>query len=432
MPIDVPKTPDGEQYHDFVSASLQVSGHFIETRVVLREGKKEVLELDVVATPTPIDPRRRVLYEAKKDGFSFSNIFKLYGQRKYLGIEDACLVSLTPLEQDFEKAYEGISKEIKIRLCNHTLDLHSLQNLCEVCNKLPTSVYPDFIEVAWFHHIAQRIAYSEFRRECNGNRGVEPYERAREYNLKVQTSFFKPTPLARAEGLYDAYHASPRLTGEIVSLLGESDKDKEKAIWNKVNDTHEMKWIQYLMLLEHSARITIIKNALDHHILNGDKPASTVEFSIGETKLAMPIHFLPMKFWAGVKTLSENPYALQIPYLFQIFIDLFGGFIFYKDDDELSLLESFTGIPKDEIVESLKLMDIFFQTLKGSWFFVIKDQLLVLKMIPGFVKGIGCFLRKSAYRLDDYSQKFTELGWLLSKWHNAAYWTLEEQLKTEG
>ena len=94
MPIALPDSPDGEQYEDFVAASLRALGYFIETRLTLREGTKEVLELDVVATPNGGSGKDRELLEAKKDAFSFSNVFKLFGQRTYLNIGKACLVGL--------------------------------------------------------------------------------------------------------------------------------------------------------------------------------------------------------------------------------------------------------------------------------------------------------------------------------------------------
>jgi hypothetical protein len=94
MPITLPTSPNGEQYEDFVVASLKVLGYFAESRLTLREGGKEVLELDVVATPAGASGKDRQLFEAKKDAFHFTNIFKLFGQRTYLQIANACLVGL--------------------------------------------------------------------------------------------------------------------------------------------------------------------------------------------------------------------------------------------------------------------------------------------------------------------------------------------------
>ena len=81
MSISLPQSPDGYQHEDFVAASLRTLGYFVETRQTLRDEGKEVLELDVVATPAGSGSPERELFEAKKDGINFSNIFKLFGQQ---------------------------------------------------------------------------------------------------------------------------------------------------------------------------------------------------------------------------------------------------------------------------------------------------------------------------------------------------------------
>jgi hypothetical protein len=49
-------------------------------------------------------------------------------------------------------------------------------------------------------------------------------------------------------------------------------------------------------------------------------------------------------------------------------------------------------------------------------------------MTPGFVRGGGAFLRKLAFDLKEYQDKYPGLGWLLAKWHGAAYRVLEPAL----
>src|SRR5437762_7545975 len=94
MPIALPKNPGGEDYEDLLTAILRVQGYFTETRLTLRAEKKEVLELDVVATPLGKGNAEKCLYEAKKDSVKFEHIFKLYGQKTYLKIPSAVLVSM--------------------------------------------------------------------------------------------------------------------------------------------------------------------------------------------------------------------------------------------------------------------------------------------------------------------------------------------------
>ncbi len=52
-----------------------------------------------------------------------------------------------------------------------------------------------------------------------------------------------------------------------------------------------------------------------------------------------------------------------------------------------------------------------------------------MKMVPGFVRGSGCFLRKSLFGPKAYEERYPEMGWLLGHLHNALYCTLEPSLK---
>ena len=96
MPLSLPKNPTGEQFEYLLSASLRANGYFTESRVTLRRNKNEVLEIDVLATPAGGGAATEKLFEAKKRKHTdlYGTIFKLYGQRMYVGIDSACLVSL--------------------------------------------------------------------------------------------------------------------------------------------------------------------------------------------------------------------------------------------------------------------------------------------------------------------------------------------------
>jgi hypothetical protein len=55
--------------------------------------------------------------------------------------------------------------------------------------------------------------------------------------------------------------------------------------------------------------------------------------------------------------------------------------------------------------------------------------MLCLKMVPAFLRGVGSFLRLKVFDLKHYDVKYDDLGWLLNKWHGAAYEILEPELK---
>lgn len=432
MLITLPTQPTGEQFEDFVAATLRALGYFIETRVVLREGKKEVLELDVVATPVGHALADRELFEAKKDGISFPNLFKLYGQRQYLGISSACMASLEDADSAHRPLYDARGVEVGVRVCCHRIDYDRLDNLAPARNALTAAQRRIVAAVAWYLQIAKRLAQAALTEECRRNKGDELYERLRRYAFEVNASFFGKTALERAEALYAAYFDSPKLAGELVSRLAATRGVKAKAVWNEVNDTHEHLWIQHQILLEASARIAIIKHALDDVVERGGAALPTLTLKIGSKAYELLRHNVPPRFSDGLRRLHAHPYSLNLPYLFQTFLELLGGFLFQDADDELVLLEALTGVPRAEIIPSLLLMDEFFAPESGSMFYTIKGRLLCLKMVPGFVHSVGSFLRLKMFDLKEYEAKYPHLGWLLTKWHNAGYAVLEPELSSRS
>jgi hypothetical protein len=89
-----------------------------------------------------------------------------------------------------------------------------------------------------------------------------------------------------------------------------------------------------------------------------------------------------------------------------------GGFLFLDLEDELAVLEALIGIPRGEIIQSLRLMDGFIAPDGESMFYTIKGRLLCLKLVPGLVRGIGSFLRLDLFDLKGYDAKYSDLGWL--------------------
>lgn len=59
------------------------------------------------------------------------------------------------------------------------------------------------------------------------------------------------------------------------------------------------------------------------------------------------------------------------------------------------------------------------------------NGMLILKMVPGFLRGGGAFLRMKLFNFDDYNKRYPEIGWLLGKWHNATYYTIKPELSGE-
>lgn len=189
MAITLPHNPDGNQYEDLVVAGLQALGYSVEPQLKLREGKKEVLELDVVARPSGGGPNERTLYEAKSENFSFSNAFKLYGQRLHLKIPKATLVSLKGTDPDYLPVYKKKGEELSVAMCHLPASLDAVDALAAPQNGLTAKQRIAVTAAAWYGQIGRRVALSELLRECKERKGTPALDQARTYLFNVRASF---------------------------------------------------------------------------------------------------------------------------------------------------------------------------------------------------------------------------------------------------
>lgn len=432
MAITLPQKPDGDQYEDYVAAALRALGYFTETRLVLRDKQKEVLELDIVATPVAAGPSEQELFEAKREGINFPNVFKLFGQRMYLQIPSACLVSFKTVDPNHLPVYQSRGTEMGVRICHQPLDVDVANSLAPPRNAISDEERHAVVAAGWYQHIAKRLALAAFNKKA-ASKGAPPVcASVKEYLFGVYAGFFQPTALARAEALYSAWVATPKLSGEAVATIAADLGTTEKAVWNQVNDGHEHLWVQMVMHLETTARGRIIKNALDDLLVRGDAPPPSTTLQFGSLSLKIPLHALPQSFHQGLRALQQHPHGSRIPYLFQVYSELLGGFLAFNNAAELAFVERLTGVPASDVRPAIELVDRFFAPAGGTMLYTQKNELLCLKMTPGYVRGGGAFLRQSVFSLADYPAMYPEMGWLIGRWHDALYRVLEPALKTSS
>jgi len=87
---------------------------------------------------------------------------------------------------------------------------------------------------------------------------------------------------------------------------------------------------------------------------------------------------LPSNFQSGFERLSASKSKHAIPYILQLYVELFGGF--FVDDLDREQLASLAEQPVDAVTEALDLMDVFYPTNKG-WH-TSSEELRMLKMVP--------------------------------------------------
>jgi hypothetical protein len=421
MSITLPKDPLDGDFEDCLVACLRKLGYFTESSVTLREDKIEVLEIDAIATPSSKDWCKRQLFEAKSGSWGFADLFKVLGWQRYVGIDTATLVHRGGVSHS--EAFAAFTAKTGLKTFQLDPKGKAWVGLAEpVRAEPPGKIGPALASATWYGLIGQRLAHAEFYKYCKAV-GATPWAiAAKTYHNAVRESVFAPTALDRARQLYEAWQASPKLPGQAVTELAASSHMSENDLWQQLENTNQHLWLQHIMILDHRSRISIIKNALDHIICDEATGKSS-------GPLEMLAAFLPMNFITGLEHLRGYSHREQIPFLYQIFIESFGGYYCHTSETDLALLAAMTGVPAADIPGALDSLNKFFAWEK-DWF-IQQKELRRLRLVPGLLLGTGAFLRQSALGLTDYNTAYPKQGFLLSMWHNALYKTLDPVLKAK-
>jgi hypothetical protein len=417
MTIRLPTDPRSDAYEDFATAYAFAAGYFVETRLKLRDTTVEVLELDVVATSALTKDAKRVLVEAKSGGWGFPDVFKVSGWINFLGIPAGVVIYREEIEQRRKESLDAVSKKTNVSCHRFDLVGKVVESPFNDGRKIDADFGGHILTKAWYSQISQRLVFANFTSYCKSSPGAafeSLIANTIDYQRAAERSFFESDPAARVAALYRAYQRNPNLSGAFVDAMSTAKAVPMQNIWNEANDTKDHLWLQYVMFLEHRARIGIIKAAADL-IATGAKEKAKLG--------AFYEVVLPDSFLSGLEKLAVLPEWEKVPYLFQMLVEVFGGF--YRDD-EIELLAAATGIAPANIPTALALYQEFFPTGKG-WFYTVKG-LHRLKLIPAFLRGIGCFFRQSVHKLDRYEAKYPDHSWLYCKWHNVAIVTCGREL----
>ncbi len=427
MTITLPKNPAEAQYEDLVCACLLCLGYFIEPRIKLREGGVEVLEMDVVATPSDAEYLNRVLVDAKSGAWGFSDVFKVSGWVNFLHLTKGLIVHKNEPDQQKAEVLQRIRDEAKVDCKRLTLGDAGSAQVLPPCVTLDPKAMRALLATTWYALIAQRLAFGEFVHRYKSDPTNPNLEGALHYHRACEKSFFNRKAVERVHALCEAHHQFPNVTGRFIEAISAQTRMESNKVLYRLTDQNYELWLQYIMLLEHKARVAIIKNSLDH-LLDPAAKDETVEF-MGHTFRWVDLH-LPPGCLQGLEKLKGHKHATKLPLLFQMFIEVFGGFYAPKLQDDLSLLAAITGVPEAEIPACLKLYDDFFP-FKEGWFYDVRSELRVMKMIPAIARGAGALVRHAQFGLVNYRQRYGASGNVLQTWHNAIVIALHPELGTQ-
>ena len=185
-------------------------------------------------------------------------------------------------------------------------------------------------------------------------------------------------------------------------------------------------WAQYLMLLEHRVRVLIIKCAVE--IIQNSKNNTNEKNNWKRLDAAHLLNTTPKNFINGMNIIRDNKYLKNIPYLLHIFIELFGGFYIQGCEDDIKFIGEASGIEKDDVVNCLEILNVFFPT-KNGWFQSSKN-IKRLKFLPLISRGVGVFARQEILG-KEYNDYCDGMGWLLWKYHNNFVILLHDEIGVE-
>jgi hypothetical protein len=424
MAISLPKQPTGDQFEEGTAAWVRAVGYFTENRTVLHHEGRDVLELDIVASPASKDFTERILIDAKKGTAGFADIFKMYGWRIFLKIPKGCIVHGSAMRPHERAAFDQVCPKIGVNA--NTFDPvapRPLKSVPTVNGGTDERLRRAAYAVGWYQLVADRLVLEDFRMLHRQIPNDVLFSRVREYRRACHLAFFEADPFRRALLLYNAYKSDPGISGTCIAWQAANSSRSEDAIGDAVRDTADFPWIQHVMCLETRARILIIKNGMEAAL-----QSERTDNRMAEFWKAMELAALPDNFRSGFERASKGAYRTAIPYILQLYTELFGGFLL--DDTDRADLASLAGVPTQAVAESLDLLDVFYPTTKG-WHTTSKE-LRMMKWIPAYRRGIGAFMRRVSRDLKTYSAVAPKMYWLLEKWHNSALAVLERELKSDG
>lgn len=411
MSVALPsKGPNADQYEDFVSAALTALGFYLERRLTLKDGGTEILELDAVATPSGAQYEQRILIDAKSGSWGIGDIFKLFGWRMYLGISQGVLAYKDPIDAIKSSVCSGIGKATSIS------PQHVAPNVASVVNILPEQIALQgqdreaLLATAWYSYIAERVCQAAFVAKTKEKPQSPGIASARDYSIALQQALIEKDPEIRINSLYSAWTKCPRLI-EACAPTTQPPFELQSGYEN----SHDFLWLQYAGMLEHRARVSIIKNAVD--LITSGK-----NVKIG-----------PPSFQSGVNALTTIADPYRVPYALQVFIEVFGGFMLTSTapESDAAFLSRLVGVATADLPATIALLDVFFPT-GHSWQFSQKGEIRRTLLIPCLWLGVGCFLRAIRFPGESHSVRYPQMGWLLARWHNALVALLEEKGKLKA
>jgi len=441
--IKLQDLPKEKEFEEFVSAFFQANGFYVEHNIIDRK-IEEVLEFDFVTTDYYKSPPRIILLEIKSGGWGFSDLFKIRGWMDYTSLEEGLLVASGTRENiDF---VIQISSSLNIGVTTLPDLKKTSEYLSGYLHNKPIDNRD--IEIWRFTYWLARIMLDRLNKKKKSIQDKEGYRTLAYYHHQVNSGiFFTRNIVERIDKLYGLFKTNSKISAKLAhELNGESFHDEhDKIPKNIFNETfYKCKYtdIQISTFIEHKARITILKNAVDYKLYKMAHDSERTNVAVYKILGVQFSDFdlLPQGFIEGLEKISEHKYFHLYPVFWQWFLWAFGAFILKDiEEKEFKLLSEKTGIPINEIHNALLAYDLLFPRSEDGWFQIIPNtNIQILKLFPIPFRGIGANLRRFYY---SEKHEFQELQNMLSgrytyseliKWNNLTVEVLSKDSKNQN
>jgi transposase len=425
----LPKLPTGREFEELVGAVFQATGHFVERDLVERE-KVEILQLDAIATDYEKHPPGIHLIEAKSGSWGFTDIFKIKGWMTHLNIADASLVTCE--ERDRLDAYQRLAKKVGVALVR-------VDNGPNAANDLATAfglgtVAPEDVSTWRFCYWTERRLLERITRHRRTEPDARRFRAILDHAFEINSGvFFAETVAERVEALYATYGTYRNLAARCALEMTGSSFDTEDAripdeVFRPTFYDCELNEVQAASWLEHRARLTLLKAAVDYLSYKQDGDVSraerTITWRIGGKTFKTPFSSFPARFEQALAEIEAEQHFRRYPVVWQWFLGAFGGF-FLKDyeESEVQALALRARIPPDVVPRALAAYDKLFP-IEGGW---IRDlpnsQIRIVLLYPVPFRGIGANFRRALHATGEELRNLKVTGHHtmtdLVKWNNS-------------
>lgn len=427
-PINLENNPKEKNYEDYICAFFQSSGLYVERSIIYRE-TEEILELDIITTDFINKSPESSLIEIKSGKWSFGEIFKVKGWMVYLNFSNG--IFIVKRKRDAIDYYQEKAEELGIKLIDNS-DLGRTPNV--LSKLIKGKINEDIVETLRFSYLMESTLLKQLKDLKKANPNSIAIKNLDDYHHIINSdSFFSNKPISRIKTLFNTYIKYKNITAKLGYEIENGNYSDDVENISKSNFASlfykcEQSPLHISMLIEHNARITILKSCIEHLLKKHKNDFFKSSFSE-----LIEYLLIPSTIRNGLALIVKENYFHCYPVFWQFFTYVMGGFILTDlESEEYKFISDNTGIPVDEIPNAFDAYNKLFPR-NGGWFENLPhSNIKYLTFFPLPFCGIGANQRRYLHITDkkEEDQTFDELSIKLKgnktmtdlyKWNNLGY-----------